>query len=431
MHWHHVIKFSGVYIAEGALRYRSAAELCVASRPRIVLTKRSPRTSQRWSHLIRGVTVPNSFASPKSRLAGLIDALSGLPDLQYLSLPIADLGSSWPRLPALRHLVVRLLDVASARHLPSLLDKLPALRSMDVSAAYQPHEDPLVLIPFLAHVPVTRLAIYTASPGELSQLNALASLTEIDLTWGSNPRDTPDFTSLPFLRSVTVMSFTDVPIDITRVAVPGLTSLTLRGRSIITLPSEAYRLPATLEHLHTGDWDLVMRAPTSLRSLACQAAERDLHHLARFVALSTLLLPLILQESAVAVLASMTRLEDLGAKTLRGDLSTLPRLRTLRLEHDMQALPMPSPHIRALHINSPHYVEASGLRAVARKWAHVRELSIKGMWGFITSAEWGEFASSMPQLMTFRMLYTIRRPSDMTVSGAIEAFAGKRLVIEE
>lgn len=395
--------------------------------------------------------MPNSFASPQLRLAGLLQTLSGLPDLQYLSLPTADIGCSWPTLPALRHLVVRVLDVAGARHLPSLPDKLPALRSIEVSAAYRPSEDPLAVVPFLTHVPVTHLAIYTASPGELSSLNVLASLTEIDLTWGSNPRDTPDFTSLPFLRSVTITSFADVPIDITRVAVPGLTSLTLRGRSSITLPhtphrppsalvgrshigppNETYRLPATLAHLSTGDWDLVMCAPTSLRSLACLAAERDLHHLTRFAALSTLLLPLVLQEPTVALLAtSLTRLEDLGVKTLRGDLATLSSLRTLRLEYELEALPMAAPHIRTLHVNSVHHIEASGLRAVARKWAHVRDLSLKGQWGYVNSAQWHEFVSSMPQLMTFRMLYTLRSPPDLTTSGAIEALAGKRLVMEE
>lgn len=384
------------------------------------------------------MTVPHSLSSQK-RLAELMTAVSALPDLRFLSVPTADLGGAWPRLTALKHLVVRLLDVPGAQQLPPP-DQLPALRSVEISVAYRSYspEDPLAVVPFLTRLPVTRIAIYTAAPSELIQLRVLTSLTDIDLTWGSAfayaPRDAPDFTFLPRLRSINVMSFNRHAVDIDRVATPSLTSLSLAGLvPKITLPSETYRLPRTLARLRTGDWNLVMRAPPSLRSLECFPEPHQLHLLTRFAALTTLLLPLVAlpQREGVAVLAGLTRLEELGVRSTLDDLSMLSCLRTLRLSCEVEALPPPSPQVRTLHLTLPDIVGASALESVAGRWPHVRDLTLKGRWGYVTTEEWRAFAAAMPQLMVLRMHYSLFTVPHMTASGAAETFAGRRLVIED
>lgn len=379
------------------------------------------------------------MAFQESRLAALMTALSTLPDLSFLSLPTATLDGAWPRLTALKHLVVRQLDVAGARQLPSP-DMLPALTSVEISIRYRYlcPEDPLAVVPFLTRLPVTRIAVYTATPSELQQLRVLTSLTGIDLTWGSSsaymPRDVPDFTALPRLRYVNVMSFNRDAIEVDLVATPSLTSLTLAGSflSEISLPYETYRLPPTLAHLSTVAWKLVLRAPASLRSLECFAEPHQLPHLARFAALATLLLPLVVlpQGTGTAVLTGLTRLEELGVYSTSDDLSVLSSLRTLRLGCDAGSLPPPSPHISTLHLTLPDFVDASALVSVARRWPHLRHLTLKGRWGYLTRDEWRTFAAAMSQLLVFRMHYAIFTPPRMTVSGATEAFAGKRLEIE-
>lgn len=116
---------------------------------------------------------------------------------------------------------------------------------------------------------------------------------------------------------------------------------------------------------------------------------------------------------------------------IRGDLLAFSHLRTLRLAWDMQSLPTPSSLLQTLHIDSPHRIEAYGLHAVARKFTKLREVSLKGIWAPIPREEWSTFVASMPRLMVFHMRYTLRKPPNETIIGAVEAFSGRRLVLEE
>lgn len=364
----------------------------------------------------------------------LLSALPSLPELRHLSLPSASLlpGVPWRLLTGLQHLTIRLVEGTELVSLAAIGTKLSSLNAVGITVT---NISALEIVQRLARLPITRLSIYTPDASSLVALRSLPSLTDLDLSWGNSiQRDTaPDFTELPTLRTLKLSAYSDRAFHMARIALPGLTSLCVTGDRLNCIGP--YQLPATLAHLRTSDFDIVVKAPTSLRSLAIVTrrplSEPQRDFLGTLRALTTLLLPLPLTTDDVeSFVLPMTRLEELGVVSVAGHLSTLSRLRTLRLECALADLgPPPSPHIRSLFVNAPQPIDRVGLRSLVR-WSALRDLSLRGKWEEVNQQTWCDFAAALPQLMVMRMLYSSRKPSEATRTGASVAFVGKRLTIE-